>query len=432
MESKTMHRANVVWTNFCRFALGIVFIFSGFVKADDPYGMVYKLQDYFVAFGWTDFMPSFMPLFLSCLLAVFEFTLGVYLFFGIRKRLTSIAVALVMLVMTPFTLYLAIANPVSDCGCFGDALKLTNWETFWKNVVLLVFALWLFKHYRLVVKFISKKNQWIISMYGILYSVAIVSYCIFYLPIFDFRPYYIGANIKEQMSIPEDEEPPVYDTTFILEKDGVQKEFTLDNYPDSTWTFVDSRLHLVKEGYVPPIADFSLRLYDTGDEVTDFILSEPGYTFLLISPSLGDADDGSIDLINEIYDYSMENGYPFYCVTPSPEEEVEQWKDRTGAEYPYLIGDETVLKTVVRSNPGLVLLKEGTIINKWSFQNLPDEYALNGRLEEIPLGQIQQMPLTHRVGIVFLWFIVPLAVFTLLDNWYHLYQARKNRRAQGA
>lgn len=128
-----MHRANVVWTNFCRFALGIVFIFSGFVKADDPYGMVYKLQDYFVAFGWTDFMPSFMPLFLSCLLAVFEFTLGVYLFFGIRKRLTSIAVALVMLAMTPFTLYLAIANPVSDCGCFGDALKLTNWETFWKT-----------------------------------------------------------------------------------------------------------------------------------------------------------------------------------------------------------------------------------------------------------------------------------------------------------
>ena len=197
-----MHRANVVWTNFCRFALGIVFIFSGFVKADDPYGMVYKLQDYFVAFGWTDFMPSFMPLFLSCLLAVFEFTLGVYLFFGIRKRLTSIAVALVMLVMTPFTLYLAIANPVSDCGCFGDALKLTNWETFWKNIVLLVLALWLFKHYRLVVKFISKKNQWIISMYGILYSVAIVSYCIFYLPIFDFRPYYIGANMHYNPFMP--------------------------------------------------------------------------------------------------------------------------------------------------------------------------------------------------------------------------------------
>ena len=133
----------MVWTNLCRFVLGVTFIFSGFVKADDPWGTAYKIEDYVYAFGWSDFVPSFLPLFLSCLLSVFEFTLGVYLFFGIRKRLTSIAVALVMVCMTPFTLYLALANPVADCGCFGDALKLTNWETFWKNVVLLVLALWL-------------------------------------------------------------------------------------------------------------------------------------------------------------------------------------------------------------------------------------------------------------------------------------------------
>lgn len=423
-----LHRANVVWTNFCRFALGIVFIFSGFVKADDPYGMVYKIEDYFRAFGWDRILPDFLPLFLSCLLAIFEFTLGVYLFFGIRKRLTSIAITLTMLVMTPFTLYLALVNPVSDCGCFGDAIVLTNWETFWKNVVLLFFALWLFKNYRLVVKFISKKNQWIISMYGIFYSVAIVYYCINHLPIFDFRPYYIGANIKEQMSIPEGEKPPVYDTTFILEKDGVRKEFTLDEYPDSTWTFVDSKTYVKEEGYVPPVTDFSLFSPETDEEVTDKILTDTTYTFLLISPHLSLADDGSIDLINELYDYSVENHYPFYCVTASPADEIEQWKDLTGAEYPYLTADEVMLKTIIRSNPGLMLLKKGTIINKWSNQDMPDEYALTGRLESIPLGQIQQFSLNYRVGIVFLWFFAPLLLFTLVDNWYHLYKARKERR----
>lgn len=428
METKAQHRLNLVWTNFCRFALGIVFIFSGFVKADDPYGTYYKIEEYFQSFGWDAFIPSFVSMFLSCLLAVLEFTLGVYLFFGIRKKLTSIAVFLVMVLMTPFTLYLALANPISDCGCFGDALKLTNWETFWKNVVFLFFAVWLLKNNSLVVKFISKKNQWIISMYGILYSVAVVSYCIFYLPIFDFRPYRIGTNIAEQMSIPEGKHPPVYDTSFILEKDGVRKEFTLDNYPDSTWTFVDSKTYIKEEGYVPPITDFALRKPDTDEDLTEQILSDSVYTFLLIAPYLNSADDGSIDLINEIYDYSVENGYSFYCVTSSLDDDMEQWKDRTGAEYPYLIADDVVLKTMIRSNPGLILLKKGTIINKWSNQNLPDEYALTGKLEDIPLGKVDHLALDHRIAIVLLWFFVPLLAFTLLDNWYHLYKVRKQRK----
>lgn len=428
MENKALHRANIVWTNFCRFALGIVFIFSGFVKADDPYGTVYKIEDYFSAFGWTDYVPSLAPLFLSCLMAVLEFTLGVYLFFGIRKKLTSIAIALVMLLMTPFTLYLALANPVSDCGCFGDAIVLTNWETFWKNVLLLFFALWLYFNNSLILRFISKKSQWLISLYSILYSVSVVAYCIIYLPIFDFRPYYVGANIRQQMEIPEGEEPPVYETTFILEKNGVRKEFTLDNYPDSTWTFIDSKTSVKQEGYVPPIIDFALRSLDTDEDVTQQILDDEGYTFLLIAPYLNIADDSSIDLINEIYDYSVENGYPFYCVTSSSSDaDIEQWKDRTGAEYPYLVADDVMLKTMIRFNPGLMLLKGGTIINKWSNQNLPDEYVLNGRLENIPLGEIQTMQLNQRILGVFLWFFVPLLLFTMTDNLYRWIRRRRMR-----
>lgn len=428
MENSALHKINVVWTNLCRFVLGVVFIFSGFVKMNDPYGTVYKLEDYFYAFGWEGFIPSFAPLFLSCLLGVFEFTLGVYLFFGIRKKLTSIAVVLVMAFMTPFTLYLALMNPVADCGCFGDVVVLTNWQTFWKNVFLSFLAGWLLVNYRMIVKFISKKNQWIISMYGILYGISVVFYSLYQLPIFDFRPYYIGANIEQQMTVPNGKKLPVYDTVFILEKDGVRKEFTLENYPDSTWTFVDSRTFVKEEGFLPPITDFSLRILETGEEVTERILSYPDYVFLLVSPGLNEADDGSIDLINDIYDYSLENKYPFYCVTSSPEDEIASWKDRTGAEYPYLLADDVVLKTMVRSNPGLILLKKGTVINKWSCQNLPDEYDLNGRLENIHLGQVQPVEIKHRVSGVLLWFFVPLLVFALLDNWYHLYVGRKTRR----
>lgn len=408
--------------------LGAVFIFSGFVKADDPYGMVYKIEEYLLYFTDNGEKFSFLPLFMACLMAVYEFTLGAWLVFGIRKRITSILIFLTMAVLTPFTLFVALKNPVTDCGCFGDAIHLTNWETFGKNVVLLFMAIWLLKHYSLMIKFISNKSQWIISLYSILYSAGIVYYCINYLPIFDFRPYHVGANISQQMSVPEGKKLPVYDTMYLMEKNGVKKEFTSENFPDSTWTYVDSHTYIKEEGYEPPITDFSLSKTDTGEDVTQKILDTPGYTFLLISPYLDTADDSSIDLINEIYDYSVENKYPFYCVTSSETPQREEWKDRTGAEYPYLTADATVLRTMIRSNPGLILLKQGTIIRKWSNQDLPDEYALSKRLEKIPAGQIQEMAFRHRVAGVVLWFVMPLLLLTLLDNLYRMVKYRKLKK----
>lgn len=423
-----MHKVNVVWTNFCRFVLAIVFIFSGFVKANDIYGTAYKIEDYFRAFGWIDFFPDFVPFFTAALLAVFEFTLGAYLLFGIRKKLTSIAVTLTMLVMTPFTLFLAITNPVDDCGCFGEVLILTNWETFWKNVVLLFFACWLHHNNRLIAKFISRRSQWIISLYAIVYAIGIIYHCVAHLPIFDFQPYYVGANILEQMTIPENEKAPVYDTYFILEKDGIKKEFTLEEYPDSTWIFVDSRPYIKEEGYVPPITGFILRVLETGEDVTTQILQDSTYTFLLIAPHLEIADDSSMDLINDLYDYSVENHYPFYCVTSSMDEECAHWEDKTGGEYPFLSADPLILRAMIRSNPGLILLKGGTIIGKWSNRDLPDEYMLSGRLEDIPLGRIQQSVWQNRMLEVVLWFVAPLLLFTMIDNVYGFRKLQKRNK----
>ena len=305
-----------VAVNVSRLLLAVTFVFSGLVKVVDPRGTQYKFDDYFQAFGWSEWIPGFLPLWLAVLLAVFEFCIGIYLFFGIRRRTTSWFFLLFMSVMTPLTFYLALADPVSDCGCFGDAVSLTNWETFGKNVVLLGLSVLVFRYRRLMVRFVSERNQWMISLYSIFFAFVLAGFCIYYLPVFDFRPYHIGVNLPRSMVVPEGEEEPEYLTTFVLEKDGVKKEFTTEDYPEDTaWHFVESRTVLVKEGYVPPVHDFSIMTWPDGEDITEQVLSDKGYIFLLISPYLEFADDSNIDRINELYDYCGEHGYAFYCLT---------------------------------------------------------------------------------------------------------------------
>ena len=267
-----------------------------------------------------------------------------------------------------------------------------------------------------MIRIISKKSQWLISLYTLLYISAIALYCVSYLPIFDFRPYHIGANIIESMRIPQGEKPSVYESLFVMEKNGERKEFTLENYPDSTWTFIDTKVILKEKGYEPPIHDFSLYSAETGEDITKQILKDKGYTFLLVANRLDKADDGYIDLINEIYDYSVENGYAFYCLTSSLKEDMEQWRERTGAEYPYCTADDITLKTIIRSNPGLVLMKDATIINKWSCRSLPDEYDLSDRLDKLSLAQMETQTLQNKILLVVAWFAIPLFIFTMLDK----------------
>lgn len=392
----------------CRFFLSAVFIFSGFVKAVDPLGVQYKIQDYLAAFGILSWLPSFFPLLTGIVLSAVEFSIGVFLFFGVRRTVSSTLALIFMVFMTPLTLYLALSNPVQDCGCFGDAWKLTNWETFLKNAVLLMLAVVVFRHRKSVIRFITFKMEWLVSLYTILFVFALSFYCLNHLPILDFRPYKTGNNILEGMTVPDGAQPSIYENIFILEKNGVKKEFTLENYPDSTWTFVDARSILKKKGYEPPIRDFSMIESATGNDITEDVLTDMNYTFLLIAHRIEIADDSNIDLINEIYDYSMEHGYGFYCLTSSSDEQIEQWKDKSGAEYPFCRTDDIALKTMIRSNPGLMLIKNGVILNKWSDEELPDEYVLTDRLENLLLGKQKVKSDLHTVGYVFLWFIVPL------------------------
>ena len=350
-----------------------MFIFSGFVKAVDPLGFFYKLGDYTQAFGMADWMPSFLLMFLAIALSAIEFVVGAYLLFGIRRRIATYSALLLMVCMTPLTLYLAIANPVHDCGCFGDAWVLTNWQTFGKNVILLLMTILVFWRRRLIIPFFSRKSAWLVSMFTIIYVLFLSFYCLKNLPILDFRPYKVGTNILQAMEIPED-------------------------------------------GTMPTINDFWITELETGEDITYNVLENEGYTFLLVAHRIEQADDEHIDLINELYDYAADNDYGFYALTSSSEQEIEEWRDWTGADYPFCIVDDTELKTVIRSNPGLLLIKNGTIMGKWSNDNIPTEYHLTGRLEEIPMGQLQEINKFHVVGWAFVWYFLPLSLILLAET----------------
>ena len=404
-----------VLVNICRLVLAVTFILSGFVKAVDPLGTQYKLNDYLEAMQLGDLVPQTVTLMGSIALSTVEFCIGIFLLFVIYRRLTSRLVLLVMSIMTVLTVWIYMADPVSDCGCFGDAVVLTNGQTLLKNIILLACAVIVAWKPLDMLRFISHTNQWIVINYSVLFILFVAGYALYDLPQFDFRPYHVGANIKEGMEVPEGAEQPQFETTFIMEKNGERREFGIDNYPDSTWTYIDTRTVQTKQGYVPPIHDFSITTPE-GEELTEEILNDKGYTLLLISPHLEDADDSQFDLINQIYEYAEDNDYPFYCLTASGEQGISRWRDITGAEYPFALTDETTLKTIIRSNPGLLLLKDGTVIRKWSHNRLPDEYALNQPLEKLELGQLPEDSVPGKIVVILLWYVLPLLVLTIADR----------------
>ena len=182
MKDKNLHIIQKIGANVCRFLLAASFIFSGFVKAVDPLGFQYKIQDYLAAFGMTSWFPSFFPLLGGILLSAAEFSIGIFLFFGIKRTLSTTLALMLMIFMTPLTLYLAIFDPVSDCGCFGDAWVLTNWETFAKNIVLLIAAIAVFQWRKMLVRFVTLKMEWLISLYTIFFVFTLSFYCLDRLP----------------------------------------------------------------------------------------------------------------------------------------------------------------------------------------------------------------------------------------------------------
>lgn len=406
--------------------LGILFTFSGFAKVIDPLGGWYKVDDYLTAFGW-DFLKvlGFVG---SVALSIFEFALGICLLFGTRSKLVALGVLLMMAFMTPLTLYIAIFNPVTDCGCFGEALKISNWATFWKNIVFSSMAILLY----VWAEYSTRDNSWkrfiTIVTYTTLFLIGVTIYCYKNLPIIDFRPYAIGVNIPKSMEIPEGAPSDKFETFFTYEKDGVKKEvkFESDEYKtvskDSTWTCTDSRSELVEKGYEPPIHDFTMEDPEDGD-LTEDVMANEGYTFIAISSKVEKADLELAKKHNDVFEFAQANEIPFYMLTATGlgTDELAAYKEITGAEYRVLNADEITLKTVVRSNPGLVLIKNGNVVNKWAVKNIPDFQKLldeaNGDLSKVKEMQMD-VPNNYLTAFLFflLFFVGLVAVIKAVDK----------------
>ena len=373
--------------NIARLLMAVTFILSGFVKAVDPLGTQYKIHDYLAAMGLARYVPDALTLTSSVVLSATEFILGICLLFAIRRRLVSKITLVLMTIMTLLTLWVAIADPVSDCGCFGDALVLTNWQTFWKNIVLLAAAILVQRYPLAMPRLIGESNQWIVMNYSAVFILLIIAgRSLYTLPQFDFRPYHIGADLK------------------------------------SGWL-------KMMEGEDSPYSEFFIESTDDGEDITEQVLTTGGYTFLLVAPHLEQADDSEFDVLNSIYEYSLDNKYPFYCLTASTRNGITRWQDITGAEYPFCNTDETTLKTIIRANPGLLLLKDGVVIRKWSHNALPTETELSKPLEESELGQLPTETVVTKILWILTWFVLPLVLLTIADRlWAWSKWIRKNKK----
>lgn len=376
-----MNKLLTILSHLSRTLLGLVFIFSGFVKAVDPLGTVYKIEDYLKAFG--GFFLDFLPLatVAALVMIAFEWLLGVCLLANVWTRVTRWLALLFMLVMTPLTLYLALTNPVSDCGCFGDAIVLTNWQTFWKNVVLLVLVLILIPTHRFVHNIWQPMAALTISVLGLGVVAGFMAYNMSHLPVIDFRPYKLGNNIPALMEVPDDAPQDVYETTLLYEKEGQVQEFTLQDYPkgDSTWTFVDQKTVLVSKGYEAPIHDFTITTADF-DDITYDVLEAERVT-LIVMYKLTDRSIAMLPQVLTLYNDCIAKGEPCYILTGASSDEVEDLSIRMGFTEepeddvdpalelclysPICTTDPVTLKTIVRANPGVIVLEQGTIVEKY-------------------------------------------------------------------
>lgn len=358
-----------VTVNLCRVLLGLVFLFSGTVKAIDPVGTQIKLSDYLGAMGLPGIFPDGALLLVSCLLAGFEMLMGSYLLMGIFCRGTSLLTLVFMGLLTPFTLYVAIANPVQDCGCFGDALILTNWQTFIKNVVLLAFAVTVRIGYRMIVPSVREKRQWVVTLIVLAISARFMVENVNGLPAIDFRPYRVGTDLRAEV---------------------------LERHNEKMTDFV--------------VMDRNL------NDVTADLLLDSGYVFLMVSPYLESASWSDLDLIDDLSEYCDRYGYRMVCLTASGREEIREWAANTAAGYDIMNCDAVPLKTMVRSNPGLVLLADGMIVNKWSHSDIPTDSELTAPLENLQ-GVLERPfdPLRTPWGVGAL-LLVPLLLVAVIEK----------------
>jgi len=366
-----------------RIVVGVLFIFSGLVKANDPLGLSYKMDEFFEVWHMYWMMPYSLAL--SVTMIAFEIIAGMALLVGYGFRVFSFLLLLLTGFFTFLTAYVYLTDKIKECGCFGDCIKITNAETFWKDVILLVFVLILFAFRKRIKPVFSGYPSVAILILTAFFAFGAQWWTLEHLPVYDCLPYKAGANLWEKTQLPPGAEPAVYETVLTYEKDGVKKDFTMDNYPweDTTWKYVDTRTKLIKEatGEIE-IKDFSIRDYDGNDHTQD-ILRADGYVFLFFLRNTDKVRTDNLDRLKSLADQAEALGIPTYILSSDNLERTTAFLQQHHlAKFPAFAVDGTASKTGMRTNPGLMLLDNGTVQHKWSFRDYPKGVTMsNGRLD---------------------------------------------------
>ncbi len=364
-------KATITWIS--RILVGALFIFSGFIKANDPLGFAYKMEEYFTVFGTEFLKPA--SIYFSITACVLEMFVGALLLLGVWRKLTTTLLLILIIFFGFLTFYSAYFQVVQDCGCFGEFLKLTPWESFYKNMLLFVLIVILFVNKPYINPIFSPIQGQRIAFTLLALAIVFPVYTYNYLPIWDFRPYKVGNDIQQKMIIPDDAPKAKYETRIIYKNKntGEKQAFKTRNIPDdtTTWEWVKTKNKKIQEGYTPPIQDFYLEDFE-GYDYTDDFLGQKGYRLVVVQYDLGKSNTSPQDALNKLAKKAKgKQNIAWWALTASPKADVSKYREQKDVEYPFYVSDATVLKTIIRANPGLLLMKGNVVKAKWSDLNIP-------------------------------------------------------------
>ena len=409
----------------CQWLFGAVFIFSGLVKCIDPVGTAVKMGDYLRAMSLSVPDEFLQPA--AWTACVGELMTGIFIFFGWKRKPVWWISLGVMLVFTGLTLWLALTDAVSDCGCFGDAVKLSNQATFWKNVGLLILLGILGSGLHHMWSPANGKLEIIMPLWALLTGLVLCWAGTFRLPVIDFRPYRPGVNIEQAMGVSADTEwEEIYNV--IYEKDGRKVEFSLDSLPDEAdgWEFVDQAVHRIPKNRPgssdaayhveePAIRDFFV-LNGAGEDITQDFLRDTLYKFVILSPNTDQMDADDASALQVLYEYAVMENYGFTCMTLRDEERLQRWAARAHPRYPFVYSDATIIETMGRANPTVMLLKNGTILWKKALPDVDLKQLSNAKLSEQSYGKIEIIDRKMRFFVLIILLFAPFILYLLIKT----------------
>lgn len=368
-NNKTLKQMKIL-VHLSRVLVGVLFIFSGFIKLNDPIGFSYKLQEYFSPDVLN--LPFLEPyaLLISVFVVVFEVVLGVFLLIGYKPKFTVWSLLGMIVFFTFLTFYAAYFEKVKDCGCFGDFLKLKPWESFWKDVILLFFILILFFGVKHIKPIFTKLPTTILALLGFIASLWFGYHVLMHLPTLDFRAYAIGKNIKEGMQVPENAPKPIQEYAWKFKVNGEEKIIKTNGaYPTVQGDFVGVETKVIEEGYTPPVVDFSIEGIE--DDLTAHFL-EQDHLIVVISYGLESINPQGAEKLKALQNRALKNNYQIIGLTASGEDAKKRINEAYNLDFTWYLCDEKALKTVIRSNPGVLALNKGTVQQKVHWNDIED------------------------------------------------------------